>query len=223
MISSIKTVPDLDQTQEVALVKRVIDGDTVELDDGRKIRYIGIDTPELLDPRKPVECFAVQAQTANQELVEGKSIRLEKDISEVDRYDRLLRYVYVGNIFVNNHLIRQGFAHASTFPPDIKHSEQFKEAEREARENNRGLWSECQKDMINEPTLTNFSNSPISSPKPTGTCIIKGNISSGGERIYHLPGCGSYVKTTIDESKGERWFCNEAEAQSAGWRKAKNC
>jgi len=57
----------------------------------------------------------------------------------------------------------------------------------------------------------------------TGQCEIKGNINDSGEKIYHLPGCDSYVQTQIDESRGERWFCSEAEAQSAGWRKALNC
>jgi hypothetical protein len=56
-----------------------------------------------------------------------------------------------------------------------------------------------------------------------GSCAIKGNISAGGEKIYHLPGCGSYGKTKIDESRGERWFCSEREAENEGWRKAKNC
>lgn len=128
---------------EEAVVKRVIDGDTIELADGRRIRYIGIDTPEVVHPKKPVDCFGNEAREANQELVEGKTIRLEKDISKTDKYGRLLRYVYTGNTFVNDYLVRQGFAFASTYPPDVSHQEEFRLAEQEARKGNLGLWKGC--------------------------------------------------------------------------------
>lgn len=191
------------------LVTRVIDGDTIEIEGGQKIRYIGIDTPESVHPQKPIECFAVEAAKKNKELVEGKRVRLEKDISETDRYGRLLRYVFVGDLFVNDYLVRWGYAYSSTYPPDVKYQDQFRQAEREARENNRGLWSACQE--VDEET-----------PTPTD-CVIKGNINWEGEKIYHLPGCASYDRTKIDESRGERWFCSEEEAVAAGWREAKNC
>lgn len=131
------------ESPETATVLRVIDGDTVELNDKRRVRYIGIDTPEVVDPNKPVECFGPEAKAANQSLVEGKSVRLVKDISEVDKYGRLLRYVYFGDTLVNDYLVRQGFAHASTYPPDVELSEQLRQAEKEARVNTRGLWSNC--------------------------------------------------------------------------------
>lgn len=207
----------LANSSERAIVTRVIDGDTIELTDRRRVRYIGIDTPETVDPRRPVECFGREAAGENRNLVEGKEVRLEKDISDVDRYGRLLRYVYVDDQMINEVLVRGGFAHASTFPPDVKYQDQFRNVEREARDNNRGLWEGC--------TLTNPTNLTNDSKKETQSegCIVKGNISSSGEKIYHLPGCGSYDKTSIDESKGERWFCSEDEAQKAGWRKARNC
>lgn len=137
------TTASIAVSRDEVLVKRVIDGDTIELSTGQKVRYIGIDTPELVHPEKPVECFAKEAKAENQKLVEGKMVRLEKDISETDKYGRLLRYVYIGDIFVNDALIRQGFAHASTYPPDVGYSEQFITAQKEARENNRGLWGDC--------------------------------------------------------------------------------
>ncbi len=215
------------QTSEEATVLRVIDGDTIELSDKRRIRYIGIDTPETVDPRKPVQCFGKEASNENKRLVEGKSVRLEKDISETDQYGRLLRYVYVDNTFVNDYLVRQGFAHASTFPPDVKYADKFREAQAEAQENNRGLWAGCPVGSNESNTNSESSeiNTVISNPSisPNSSCLIKGNISTSGERIYHLPGCGSYDKTVIDESAGERWFCTEDEAVTAGWRKAKNC
>jgi micrococcal nuclease len=130
-----------------ARVIRVIDGDTIEVNvEGaiHKVRYIGIDTPETVHPSEPVECFGKEASDKNSELVEGKIVRLEKDVSETDIYGRLLRYVWVGDIFVNDYLVRQGYAYAYTYPPDVKYAEQFAAAQIEARENNRGLWAICE-------------------------------------------------------------------------------
>lgn len=135
---------------EINKVKRVIDGDTVELENGQIVRYIGIDAPELHHPKKTIECFASASAIFNKNLVEGKIVRLEKDISETDRYKRLLRYVYVVNqssssaeIFVNRQLIQEGYAYASTFPPDVKYEELFRQAQEEGMVNNRGLWKSC--------------------------------------------------------------------------------
>ncbi|MFH0979484.1 MAG: thermonuclease family protein [Candidatus Roizmanbacteria bacterium] len=135
--------PTLINQSQTTKVIRVIDGDTIEIENGQKIRYIGINSPELHDPRRPVECFAQEAYEENKKLIEGKTVKLEKDISETDKYKRLLRYVYVDGTFINDYLVRQGFAQVSTFPPDVKYVQQFLEAENEARENNRGLWIKC--------------------------------------------------------------------------------
>ncbi|MDO8487336.1 MAG: thermonuclease family protein [Candidatus Curtissbacteria bacterium] len=205
---------EIKNTQE-AKVARVIDGDTIELEDGQRVRYIGIDTPETVDPRKPVQCFGREASNKNKELVESKTVRLEKDVSETDKYGRFLRYVYVEDAFVNDFLVRQGFAHSSSYPPDIKHQQQFQQAEKEAQENNRGLWAGC-----NSPSTPTTQATP-SQQAPDPNCVIKGNISSTGEKIYHMPGQNYYNKTRIDTSKGEKWFCTEDEAVAAGWRKSK--
>jgi micrococcal nuclease len=202
------------------LVTRVIDGDTIEIEGGQHVRYIGINTPETVDPRKPVECYGVEASNRNKQLVEGKLVRLEKDVSETDQYGRLLRYVYVDNVFVNLILVQEGFAYSSAYPPDVKYQGEFTDAERMARENNKGLWGGCPAGSTETPTE---SESVTTSQSPSNNCVIKGNISSSKEKIYHLPGCASYNQTVIDTSKGERWFCTEAEALAAGWRKAKNC
>lgn len=135
------------QGQE-ALVTKVIDGDTIEIDGGVKIRYIGIDTPETVDPRRGIQCFGREASDENKKLVEAKLVILVKDVSETDKFERLLRYVYVrvesGEIlFVNDYLVRGGFAKASTYPPDVKFTQQFIDAEREAQELNLGLWQKC--------------------------------------------------------------------------------
>lgn len=141
----------LNQPSEDAQVKRVVDGDTIDVEingQEKKVRYIGIDTPETVDPRRPVGCFGKEASNENKKLVEGKQVMLTKDVSDTDKFGRLLRFVYIKQedgslIFVNDYLVRQGFARASTYPPDVKFAEQFGLAEKEARENNRGLWSKC--------------------------------------------------------------------------------
>ncbi|MBU4284847.1 thermonuclease family protein [Patescibacteria group bacterium] len=220
--SSITDIPVQDKSNTgLFKITRVIDGDTIEIEGGERIRYIGIDTPETVDPRKPVQCFGVEASNKNKELVEGKEIRLEKDITDRDKYDRLLRYVWVGDAFINLELVKQGFAYSYSYPPDIKYQDQFVKAQQEAREAKRGLWNAC-------PTTTEQEESvlPPAEQKEepaSSSCLIKGNISSSGEKIYHLPGCSSYNVTKIDEARGEKWFCSEQEALNAGWRKALNC
>ena len=133
-----------EKTQDnLFIVKRVIDGDTIELENGQIVRYIGVDSPELHHPKKPVQCFGQEALEFNKKLVEGKEVRLEKDVSETDRYKRLLRYVYVGDIFINQKLVEEGFASVATFPPDVKYVEVFLQAQEKAREKGTGLWSIC--------------------------------------------------------------------------------
>ena len=131
--------------ENAARVVRVVDGDTIKVAMGSKevtVRYIGIDTPETVDPRRPVQRFGKEASERNKNLVEGKSVRLEKDVSETDRLGRLLRYVYVNDDMVNATLVREGFAHAVSFPPDVRYQDMFRQLEREAREAKRGLWGQ---------------------------------------------------------------------------------
>ncbi len=137
------TVTIVPHEKQSVKVVRVIDGDTIEIEGKIKVRYIGINTPELHDPRKPIECFGQAASDENKRLVEGKEVYIQKDISETDIYKRLLRYVWVEDTFINDYLVRQGFAQVSTFPPDVKYQQQFLEAQTEAKVNNRGLWSSC--------------------------------------------------------------------------------
>lgn len=230
--------------REKARVVKVVDGDTIELEDGRKVRYIGIDTPETVKPNTPVQCMGKEASLANKELVQGKEVEMEKDVSETDRYGRLLRYVYVGDVMVNQYLVSEGYAYSSSYPPDVKYQEIFREAQRQAQESEKGLWGRCE---VSSDTQSNYVLGASTTPAATFTyasatadssaratpfgssemgsppCLIKGNISTNGERIFHLPTCGSYEKTTINETYGERWFCTEKEAIDSGWRKAKNC
>ena len=120
------------------LVTRVIDGDTIIIEGGHRVRYIGIDTPEIY-PR--MEAYGMEALLANRELVEGKRVRLERDVSETDKYGRLLRYVFVGEVFVSAELVREGLACAEAYPPDTEYQAYLEELEAEAREAGRGMWA----------------------------------------------------------------------------------
>jgi micrococcal nuclease len=217
------TSPPLPAGLQGALVVNVVDGDTIDVRiDGNeyRVRYIGIDTPETVDPRRPVGCFGREASERNRELVGGQTVGLERDVSETDDFGRLLRYVWLGERMVNATLVEEGYALAATYPPDVRHAGLFAELQSEAREAGRGLWAEC---STPEP-------SPAASGGGGGDCdfsgteeaVIKGNISQNtGEKIYHVPGGDFYDDTVVNEAAGERWFCREAEAVAAGWRKSK--
>ena len=200
-------------------VTRVVDGDTIDvLSDGRelRVRYIGIDTPETVDPRRSVECFGREASERNRQLVEGRSVGLERDVSETDQFGRLLRYVWVDGQMVNAALVEEGYATATTYPPDVRYADLFASLQSQAREAGSGLWSAC---ATPEPPLRADGPCDFSGSNEP---VIKGNISlRTGEKIYHVPGGEYYDQTVVDEAKGERWFCTEVEAVAAGWRESK--
>ncbi len=128
-------------------VTHVVDGDTIDVDiDGKteRIRLIGIDTPETVDPRKPVQCFGKEASNKTKEMLSGKQVRLEADPTQDDRdkYGRLLRYVFLEDgTNYNQWLVVQGYAHEYTYDIPYKYQAEFKAAERQAQNLNRGLWS----------------------------------------------------------------------------------
>lgn len=133
---------------ERTTVTKVVDGDTIVVSGNQTVRLIGIDTPETVDPRRPVGCFGKEASNKTKELLSGKQVILQKDVSETDKYKRLLRYIYLPlpdgqTLFVNDYLVREGYAKVLTYPPDVKYNERFRQAETEARENIRGLWGKC--------------------------------------------------------------------------------
>jgi micrococcal nuclease len=126
-----------------ARVSKVIDGDTIEITykgKNYRVRYIGIDTPESVHPNRPVEPFGKEAAAKNKELVSGKEVYLIRDVSQTDKYGRLLRYVIADGIFVNYELVKQGYAYAVTYPPDVACAEAFLAAQRAAQAAGRGLW-----------------------------------------------------------------------------------
>ncbi|MEK7634101.1 MAG: thermonuclease family protein [Patescibacteria group bacterium] len=140
--------------KQTVTVVRVIDGDTIEIEGKQKVRYIGINSPEIYHDstgkKTGEQCFANESYLENKKLVEGKTVTLVKDVSDKDKYGRLLRHVYVDPstisgqvIFVNDYLIKNGFAKIMTVKPDIKYYLDFKENEKEAKENNLGIWNKC--------------------------------------------------------------------------------
>jgi micrococcal nuclease len=133
---------------EGARVERVVDGDTVVVRVGgrsERVRYIGMDTPESVQPGTPVQCFAKAAAAENRRLVGGRAVRLVPGAEARDRYGRLLAYVYrePDGLFVNAELVRRGYARPLTIPPNIAHAAEIRRLARRARHSGRGLWSQC--------------------------------------------------------------------------------
>ena len=203
-------------------VLRVVDGDTIHISyNGKdeKVRFIGLDTPETKDPRKPIQCFGREATAKMTEFAENKNVRLEFDKTqgERDKYGRLLAFVYSeDNKNLAYEMIRQGYGNEYTYNSNpYKYQNEFKEAARKAREENKGLWA--------GNTCAGDATKPVDSPAPApqpqqqtqGTCVIKGNIGRNG-KIYHMPGQKYYDKTNP-----EAIFCSEEEAQNAGFRRSK--
>jgi micrococcal nuclease len=128
------------------VVKKVIDGDSIQLETGEIVRYLGIDTPELASKEGGAEFYAKEAARYNKKLVFLKKVSLEFDVEKKDHYGRLLAYVYVKNVFVNAELVKLGYARAMIKPPNTKHQELFLSYQKKAMAEERGLWQEKKKD-----------------------------------------------------------------------------
>lgn len=162
-------------------VERVVDGDTIVVTGGIRVRLIGVDTPETKDPRKTVQCFGREAADhTSQLLAPGTKVRLVYDVERTDRYGRMLAYVYrlADGVFVNAALIRDGYAQVATFPPNVAHVEEFLELQRQARAAGRGLWSACSQDRTSQKAAgqppTTVAPSPSVArchPSYRGACI----------------------------------------------------
>ena len=122
------------QPYDTVMVVKVIDGDTIVVEGGYHVRYIGIDSPET------DEFYYSEAKQMNADLIAGKKVRLESDITDKDKYGRLLRYVYVGDTFINAEMVRQGCAWSIAYPPDVKYQVYLEAMEKEARQLKRGVW-----------------------------------------------------------------------------------
>ena len=157
---------------------RVVDGDTIVVDRGRgeeRVRYIGVDTPETVHPSVPVEWMGKEASAANRKLVEGREVVLESDVSDTDRYDRLLRYVWVRDggawTFVNLALLAGGYAQVVTYPPDVRYVDLYLAAQADARNHGAGLWGEPPPEPEPEPEPPHEPEpAPAHQPAPRGNC-----------------------------------------------------
>lgn len=228
--SSTKSSSSASSKGETVKVTSVVDGDTIKVKIGTKtetIRIIGIDTPETVDPRQSVQCYGKEASARMKKLLNGKTVTLQKNSSEErDKYDRLLRYVFIGTKDIGASMVQDGYAFSYK---EFSHPklDAYNKLETKAKNAKKGLWGDvCNTSTTVITSSSSSKSSRSSSAQPVSsseTCNIKGNINSSKEHIYHVPGCASYNQTIIDPSKGEKIFCTEEEALTAGWRKALNC
>ena len=194
---------------------RVIDGDTIDIA-GNRIRLHGIDAPETQQTcqkeSREYSC-GTQATFALAALIEEHWLRCEE--KDLDRYGRVVAVCFAGPYDINAAMVRDGWALAYR-----RYSTAYVELEEQAKAAQRGLWSGKfvvpWEWRLGERLPAIPTNGIV--PQP---CMIKGNISSKGERIYHVPGGRWYDRTKIDPTKGERWFCTEEQARLEGWRKAR--
>lgn len=198
------------------VVSETIDGDTVKLSDGNKVRILGIDTPETVDPRKAVQCFGKEASAKMKELVSGKKVILLVDSSQgdKDKYGRLLRYIYLDNVDIGAAMIQEGYAYAYLKYPTSK-TEEYKVLEAQAREGKKGLWAEntcngsteipttiIQTDantVMNTNTSTNLNVAPtfIDTNTSKYTCDCKKTctqITACEEAYFQLNDCGCAIR-----------------------------
>jgi len=180
-------VVQANQQYEYYSISSVVDGDTVKVNINGTIetlRLIGMDTPETVDPRKPVQCFGKESSNKAKELLTGKKVRIEKDSSqgEFDKYNRRLAYIYrEDGLFLNKYMIEQGYAHEYTYNTPYKYQTEFKEAQKLAQENLRGLWSP---DTCNGDTTSVTTNT---APTTTESANGKYYTSSYHTSKYYYP------------------------------------
>ena len=187
----------------------IVDGDTIKVG-GLAVRLAGIDAPEggqaCEREGKTYACGKVATRELGA-LIGGRPVQCE--VAGKDAYGRVLGTCRAGDTDLNATMVSEGWALAF-----VKYSDRYVAAQRAAEEAKAGLWA----GSFVKPWEWRLGQAQAA--KKTQGCVIKGNISRHGERIYHLPFQEFYSRTKIDESKGERWFCTEKEAQEAGWRRA---
>jgi endonuclease YncB( thermonuclease family) len=202
---------------EVQGIVRVIDGDTLDVGDAR-IRLYGIDAPETDQScvRKNGTEWACGAWVARvvADRYQGRVARC--DAQTQDRYGRLVATCRVAGEDIGRSLVEEGLAFAYR-----RYSQQYVPAENRAKAGGNGLHAY----RVTLPEDHRRAESVVTETSITGAsaagCVIKGNISASGERIFHAPGQQHYARTSISLARGERWFCSAAEARAAGWRAAR--
>ncbi|MFS0646675.1 thermonuclease family protein [Siminovitchia sp. 179-K 8D1 HS] len=201
-----------------ATVVHVVDGDTIDVkfNDGRKerVRMLLVDTPETKHPRLGVQPFGPEASAFTKKSLYEKKVVLEMDVSERDKYGRVLAYVWLENENFNRMLLEEGLARVAIFPPDLKYLDEFEKVQEKARQNKLGIWS--LENYVHDRGFENANSAGESKKQDHHGCDIKGNINSKKEKIYHVPG-GQHYDSVIPEM----WFCSKEEAENAGFRPSK--
>jgi endonuclease YncB( thermonuclease family) len=175
VLCSYLVLPGVVTADERVRVNRVYDGDTIVLEDGRKVRYLGINSPEFQEP------FYLKAKRLNESLVLGKEIRLEFDQERVDAYHRILAYVYVGDQMVNARLVKEGLAHVFLIGPSHRHSALLLEAQAVAKQNRAGIWSARARPK--DLKITNLHAADKDMPDPNAPYVRIANLSNGPVRM----------------------------------------
>lgn len=209
-----------DTTKQIPVeVIDVIDGDTIKIKyngNVEKVRYLLIDTPETNHQTLGKQPFGEAAKARNKELLNSGDVSIEFDVGEqLDDYNRMLAYIYVDGVSVQETLLKEGLARvAFVFPPNTTYIEEFEKAEEIAKNKKISIWESTGyvTDRGFNPTVLK-SNNVV--PETNGKCLIKGNINRQGKKIYHIPSGKHY-----EETKPEQWFCTEKEAVNAGFKKS---
>lgn len=178
-------------------VDKVFDGDTFQLATGKRVRLMGLDAPELN------ECGGPEAKAYLSELILNQNVGLSQQATEA--YGRDLAIVNQGDIFINGKMMEAGWGR-----PDYRKNtfrEEMTEDYHQAQKSGKGLWGMC-----------------VSANPPSAKCTIKGNIDTAtGKKIYHTKSCSQYDEVELNQAFGEKWFCSEADASEAGFKKAMSC
>jgi endonuclease YncB( thermonuclease family) len=220
-------------SSEVSGMARIVDGDTIEIS-GAKLRLYGVDAPETdqvcLDEHSARWTCGVEARDRLAAHVSGREVTCAA--RRTDAYQRRLAVCHLGGEDVNAWMVREGWALAF-----VRYSKAYVADEAAAREAQRGLWRGAfiapwdWRGRSRETIILGALSVPVSAQAqllapasaagaPSPECVIKGNVNSRGERIFHLPGSRDYGKINMDKA-GKRWFCSEEEAIAAGWRRAR--
>lgn len=194
----------------------VIDGDTIEIH-SQRIRLFGIDAPESAQlcvgaDERPWRC-GQKAALALADHIGAGTVSCEQ--RDRDRYGRIVAVCFSGGDDINAWMVMEGWAVAYR-----RYARDYAALEDEAKAAGKGIWA-SRFVMPWDWRRGDRIAQPAADTKQSGNCAIKGNISSKGERIYHIPGDRWYDRTVIDTAKGERWFCTEEEARAAGWRRSR--